>query len=413
VTALGFLGLLLVASYLGGFVIGGQRLRARGLASGAGWVLLGFVAGPSVLGLVGRDSLDLFVPLAEVGVGWLAVDSGLAFGRVLGRRVRPVNATWGILVAVLTAASVSLAVATALRWIPRLSAAGPVGRDRWILILGLGAALAETTRSVLRWASQRFNAKGPLFDGLADLSSGDDLVPVLLAAVAVALEPVPSAFGPLPVAAGAAAQLLTGWVMGAAAAMMIGRKFRLNVFRGVILGMTLVAIGFSVRLGLSLLALPFGLGLGLASVSRHRARVRRAAVSERFVLLPILFLAGAMTPVVGIVPGLAAVAVAARLLTKTLAGVGLWGAWREARPAGAWLGVGLVSSGALSICVGMSFALRFPGVVGSTILAASTLGVVVGELIGPASLRRALQNAGELPEPVAEPVAETPVEVPT
>ena len=412
-TALGFLGLLLVASYLGGFVVGGQKVRARGLASGAGWVLLGFVAGPSVLGLVWHDSLDVFTPLAEVGVGWLAMDSGLVFGRVLGRRVRPASAAWGILVALLCAAGVSAAVAGALRWIPGLSAAGLSRTQYWVLVLGVGAALAETTRSVLRWAAQRCNAKGPLFDRLADLAAGDDLVPVGIAAVAVALEPVPSALGPLPVAAGAAVQLLAGWVLGAAAAMMIGRRFRLNVFRGVLLGVTLVAIGFSVRLGLSLLALPFGLGLGLASISRHRARVRRAAVSERFVLLPILFLAGAMTAVGGIVPWLAAVAVAARLLMRVLAGVALWAAWPEARPAGPWLGAGLVSSGALSICVGMSFALRFPGMVGATVLAASTLGMVVGELIGPASLRRALQKAGEVHEPVAEPVAAASVGVPT
>jgi hypothetical protein len=412
VTALGFLGLLLVASYLGGFVIGGQKARARGLASGAGTVLLGFMVGPSVLGLVNHDSLEVFIPLAQVGVGWLAMDAGLVFGRVLGRPVRTSSALWGICVAVFCAAGVSLAMAAALRWLPRLSAVALTGRERWVLVLATGAALAETTRSVLRWAVRRCNAKGPLFDRLADLAAGDDVVPVLLAAVAVALQPVPSAFGPLPVAAGAAVQLAAGWLLGAAAAMMIGQTFRRNVFRGILLGVTLVAIGFSVRLGLSLLALPFGLGLGLASVSRHRARVRRAAVSEQFVLLPVLFLAGAMTSIGGVVPWLAVLAVGARLALKVLAGIGLWGAWPEARPAGPWLGAGLVSSGALSICVGMSFALRFPGLVGSTVLAASTLSMVVGELIGPASLRRALQNAGEVHE-VVEPVASAPVGAPT
>ncbi len=401
-TALGFLGLLLVASYLGGYVIGGQKARARGLASGAGTVLLGFVAGPSVLGLVSRDSLDLFIPLAQVGVGWLAMDAGLVFGRVMGRRMRPASALWGMGVALVCAAGVSGAVLAALTWVPRLSELGLVGTQRWVLVLGTGAALAETTRSVLRWAARRCNAKGPLFDRLADLAAGDDLVPVLLAAVAVALQPVPSILGPLPVYAGAAAQLAVGWAMGAAAALMIGRTFRLNVFRGVLLGVTLVAIGFSVRLGLSLLAVPFALGLGLAAVSRHRARVRRAAISEQFVLLPILFLAGAMTPTGGVVPWVAVVAVVARLVMKTLTGFGLWAAWPEARPAGPWFGAGLVSSGALSITVGVSFALRFPGLVGLSVLAASTLGVVVGELMGPASLRRALQKAGEVHEVIAE-----------
>jgi hypothetical protein len=416
VTGLAFLGLLLVASYLGGFLIGGQKMRARGVASGAGVVLLGFVAGPSVLRLVSLDSLDLFVPLAQVGVGWLAMDTGLVFGRVLGRRMRPSSALWGVALAVVCAAGVAGAMALVLAFAPRISPLGLTRREHWALLLGTGAALAETTRSVFRWAARRCNAKGPLFERLADLAAGDDVVPVAMSAVAIALLPLKSAFGSIPVAAGAVAQPLFGWLLGAAAALMLGRKFRLNVFRGVLLGVTLIAIGFTVRLELSLLAVPFGLGLGLASVSRHRARVRRAAVSERYILLPVLFLAGAMTSIDGVVPWLAAVAVAARLSMKALAGMGLWAAWREARPAGPLLGTGLVSSGALSISVGMSFALLFPGVVGGTILAASTLGVVAGELIGPASLRRTLERVGEAqdaPEAPADIAPASTLEVPS
>ncbi len=413
-TGLAFLALLLVASYLGGFLIGGQKMRARGVASGAGVVLLGFVAGPSVLGLVNRDSLDLFTPLAQVGVGWLAMDTGLVFGRVLGRRIRPLSALWGIAVAAFCAAGVAGVMALVMTFVPRLSPFGLSRREHWVLLLGTGAALAETTRSVFRWAAQRCNAKGPLFEKLADLAAGDDLVPVGIAAVAVALQPVASAFGPLPVVAGAAAQPVFGWLLGAAAALMLGRRFRLNVFRGVLLGVTLTAIGFSVRLGVSLLAVPFGLGLGLASVSRHRARVRRGAVSERFILLPVLFLAGAMSSIEGFVPWLAAIAVAARLVLKTVAGMGLWAAWREARPAGPLLGMGLVSTGALSVSAGMSFYLLYPGVVGATILTASTLGVVAGELIGPATLRRALQRAGEAPDVSEEPPSRvSPAESPS
>ena len=412
-TALAFLGLLLVASYLGGFLIGGKKMRARGVASGAGVVLLGFVAGPSVLRLVSRDSLELFTPLAEVGVGWLAMDTGLVFGRVLGRPIRPFSALWGIGVAALCAAGVAGVMHLVLTRIPRLSPGLLTPREHWVLLLGTGAALAETTRSVFRWAAQRCNAKGPLFERLADLAAGDDVVPVAIVAFAVALEGIPSAYGAMPVLAGTVAQPLFGFLLGAAAALMIGRRFRLNVFRGVLLGVTLTAIGFSVRLGVSLLAVPFGLGLGLATVSRHRARARRGAISERYILLPILFLAGAMTSIDGALPWLAAIAVATRLVVKLLAGVGLWAAWPAARKAGPWLGTGLVSSGALSIAVGMSLALRFPGVVGSVILGASTLGVVVGELIGPASLRRALQRVGEAQDVDAEPEGLATVESPS
>jgi hypothetical protein len=406
VTGLGVLALLLVASYLGGFLVGGDR--ARGLASGAGVVMLGFLSGPSVLGLVSSDTLELFTPLTQVGVGWLAMDAGKVYGRVLGRRVRPAQGLWGIGVALFTGAAVAAVAMGALRGVPRLASVVD-GQQRWVLVLGLGAALCETTRSVCRWAWERWHARGPLFNRLLDLSAADDIIPVVVVSVAVALEPVPSVFGPLPWPAGAAAQLACGWLMGAAGAVMLGRSFRTNVFRGVTVGVTLVAIGFAVRLGLSLVAVAFALGLGMASVSRHRARIRRMAASERFVLLPILFLAGAMTSIEGIVLWVAAAAVAARVLAKVVAGLGLWAAWPEARSAGPLFGAGLTSSGALSICVGLSFALRFPGLVGDSVLAAATLGIVIGEFIGPTSLRRALRKAGELDETPVEKTLVTAV----
>jgi hypothetical protein len=411
VTGLAVLGLLLVGSYLGGFLVGGRTGRARGVASGAGVVVLGFVAGPSVLSLVNQETLDLFTPLTQVGVGWLAMDSGLVYGRVFGRRIQPTRALWGVGVAVFTAAAVGGAVMLALAWVPRLQSLGLGPRERWVLVLGVSAALAETTRSVFRWARDHAQARGPLFDRLVDLAAGDDLVPVVLVAVAFAFEPLSSAFGPLPVLAGAAAQLVIGWLVGAASALMIGRTFQLNVFRGVLLGVTLLAIGFASRLGVSLLAVPFGVGLGLASVSRHRARIRRAATSERYLLIPVLLLAGAMTSMEGILPWLAVGAVGVRLLAKALAGAGLWAAWPEARPAGPLLGLALASSGALSICVGLSYALRFPGVIGGTVLAASTLAVVAGEFLGPGALRRALTRVGEVAPPAAEAVPAATAEV--
>jgi len=413
VTGLAVLGLLLVGSYLGGFLVGGGGKRARGLASGAGMVLLGFVSGPAVLGLLSAETLELFTPLMQVGVGWLALNSGLVYGRVFGRPVRISGALAGIAVALVTAAGVTGAVQLALMYLPRLRAAGLDDRDRWVLALGVGAALSETTRSVGRWARERYRARGPLFDRLLDLAAADDLVPVLLAAVSCALLPLHPAARPLAFYVAAPAQLVAGFVLGAAAALMLGRDFRLNVARGVLIGVSLVGIGSAVELRLSLVAMLFALGLGLVVVSRHRERIRRMTTAERYVVLPVLFLAGAMTSGSGILPWVAAVAVGARLLTKLVAGFGLWVGWREARPAGPLLGAGLASSGTLSVAVGLSFALHVPGVIGASVLAASSLAVVAGELIGPPSFRSALRNAGEIPAATAETQGARPAEAPS
>jgi hypothetical protein len=50
------------------------------------------------------------------------------------------------------------------------------------------------------------------------------------------------------------------------------------------------------------------------------------------------------------------------------------------------------------MAVGLSFALRFPGVVGDTILLTVAVVTVFGEFVGPGRLRAALMRAGEIPE---------------
>jgi hypothetical protein len=65
----------------------------------------------------------------------------------------------------------------------------------------------------------------------------------------------------------------------------------------------------------------------------------------------------------------------------------------------------MLSSGALSMCVGLSCALRYPGPLGDLVLAAAAAMCVLGEILGPPALKAALQRAGEIPEPGSEPMA--------
>jgi hypothetical protein len=55
---------LLVLSYIGSFLVGGRAIRGFGLPSGSEYLLLGFVIGPNVLGLIERSMLDSFEPIA-------------------------------------------------------------------------------------------------------------------------------------------------------------------------------------------------------------------------------------------------------------------------------------------------------------------------------------------------------------
>jgi hypothetical protein len=93
-----------------------------------------------------------------------------------------------------------------------------------------------------------------------------------------------------------------------------------------------------------------------------------------------------------------AVVFVARAAIRFVAAPALTALAGSPRAAAVPLGAGLLTSGALSITLGLSAATRFPGLAGDTILAVSVGLAVLGEIVGPRALRRALVHAGELEE---------------
>jgi hypothetical protein len=127
---------------------------------------------------------------------------------------------------------------------------------------------------------------------------------------------------------------------------------------------------------------------------------------ERAIMLPMLVLAGANIEFRGL-PGLGwmvAIAIAARIVAKLAVGFPIGALRVSPERARSLLGLGLLSSGALSMTVGLAFAMRFPGPIGGAVLATAAAACVVGEIVGPAMLRRSLRAAGDIvdrPSPAA------------
>lgn len=386
------MGLLLLA-YVGSFLVGGHAIRGIGLPSGVEYVVLGFVIGPGVLGLLERSTLHDFDPLAHVALGWLVFVVGASYGTVDDRRVPLRRLAAGWLTTLFTGAFVGGAMWLAL---PRLWPAMPA-LDRLLVAGGVGAGASETTRYAVRWVAVRHHAKGPASRLVGDLAEGDDLVPLLALAALFALAPATLAV-PVPRWGVVGITLGIGAVLGAIAAALIGRTFRIAETWGVLLGVSLLAIGVSVRLELSTITTSFALGVTLTILSPHRRELRvMLEPTERPVMLPALLLAGAHLDLAAAprLPLALALVVAARVAAKWLLGLGLVATSRAARPAGPRLGLGLLPAGALSMSVGLAFALRFPGVVGSVVLASAAVITLFGEFVGPAALRAALSRAGE------------------
>ncbi len=400
---------LLVLSYAGSFLVGSRAVRG-GLPASTEYVLLGFVLGPGALGLVERSTLVAMEPIAHAALGWLALVLGLQYGFNQGRRVRTVRviASWaGFL---FTSAAIAAAVWLVLRLASPLDAG-----DRLLVAGGVGAATAETTRYAVRWVVERDRAVGPLTDLVGDLAESDDLAPLLVVATLFALRPEHDlAVTHQPPWVWIMVTLGLGALLGGMAAVLLGRTFRLAEAWGVMLGMSMLAIGTASRLGLASVAAMFVMGTSISALSPHRDDITTMlAPTERPVILPTLLLAGASVDFAASrwLPWVLAVTIVTRFAAKSGVGVAALALSPAARRAGPRLGLGLSSAGALSMSIGLAFALRFPGPVGGAVLAAAAVATVVGEIIGPASLHACLRRAGEVPEP-APPAPPPPEEAP-
>jgi hypothetical protein len=392
---------LLVLSYIGSFLVGGRAIRGFGLPSGSEYLVLGFVIGPSVLGLVERSMLDAFEPIADVALGWLSLVLGLDYAFLGRRRVKLSSFVAASFIALLTGGAVAAAEFFLLSHFTAFR-----GIELILICGGTGAACAETTRHAVRWVVERHRAEGRLSDLLGEIADSDDLVPFVAVAILFALVPAEHVRIAIPELGWAGITIGIGLLVGAIAAALLGREFRLHESWGVLLGTSLFAIGLAARLNLSFISVMFFMGITLAALSRHREEVAAmAAPTERPVLLPALLLAGArINPQA--TPGLwwiVGAALAARIAAKLVSGWILWVGFLPARRAGATLGLGLLSTGALAMAIGLSFALRFPGPVGDTVLVTVAVITVFGEFVGPGRLRASLLRAGEITEIKAAP----------
>jgi len=389
-----FIGLLFLA-YVGSIVVGGRAVRGYGLPSGSEYLLLGFLCGPYVLGLLSNELLLTLSPFLQVGAGWLLLVSGMDWGYVDGKPSSFKAIALSFLLALITGGLVFGGVYWVLG---ELGTRTP--QNRLLLAGAIAAAGMETTRVAVRWVMERYGARGPLCRTIATLADADELPALLLVGALFLLAPMPETHIYLPPSGWFGITLGVGVAMGLISVALMGPKLHHGEAQCLVLGAGLLCTGLSTALGLAGVVSSFVLGITLSRITPHRpALLSLLKKSEQPVLLPVLLMAGALVTLEDRrLPAVLATALGARLLGKLLTG-GLLFATKAGRPAGPLLGLGLLPSGVVTICVAVSLALRIGGKDGDLILAAAAAMTLLGELLGPVSLRRALHRAGELENP--------------
>ncbi|MDB4946426.1 MAG: Na(+)/H(+) antiporter [Labilithrix sp.] len=398
---------LLLLSYVGSLLVGGRS--AKGLPSGIEFIALGFIVGPTALGLVDRAMIQEFSPIVQTALGWLAFVVGLDFGRVNGRRVRQTPMFLGIFGALLTGLVVAGAVYFLLR---RLPVAGLEGRNAALFAAAAGAVTAETTRFVVQWVSVRWHVKGPVSSLLVDIAAADDLTPLVATGAIFAFAPAAHVAFVLPVAGWFGLSLLLGALLGTVTALLLRHAEGYAVW-GALIGTLMLGVGAATRLGLCTIFVTFVMGVALGAVSPNRRPLRKlVGSSERAVLYPMLLLAGVHLDPAPLLEDKRLVAVLAFVLLARIAGKLLMGLLVQtvapaARPAGPLLGIVLLSSGPVSVSCGFVLALRFPGRFGDTLLAAAVASALLGEIVATFAVKSMLTDLGEL-TPIEPVTVEAP-----
>lgn len=386
---------LLVVAYIGSLWVSG-RSRGFGLPSGLEFVVLGAVLGPQLLNLIGKNVVSAFDPIAFVALGWLGLGFGLECGATDGRPAPLLRIALGSVFSAVTAGMAGAAVFFTARALGFRNDA-----ELWIMSCCIGLLSCETARHAVRWVSERHVVDGPLSRLIADVSAADDaLVLVALAVVFAWFDETRSFLGvDMPRGSTGAIALGLGIALGLVAAALTRAMKRRVEWWGVMLGASLLCIGATTSIGMSAMSATFAMGLSLSAASHQGTALREMfARTERAVLLPALLLAGThlVRPASVTVVLLVLSAVAGRMAASFLSAAVVASARKATRPATAWLGLGLLSSGTLTMTVGFAVALRYPGKIGDIALAAAFAGTVAGELMGPFALRRALTRCGEI-----------------
>ena len=364
----------------------GPRLLFR---TGTHFIAIGFVLGPSVMGLVTREALEQLFPFFALGFGWV----GFLFGMQLERdTVRTFAAhmhrfaTGQALLAFALMTSVGLVV---------LVAFGRLGRVESLLVLLASATACASAPAGIAMVSSNFLVRGPVRRMLFFAASVDGIVGIILLQLIYAGYHAPDALGllgNLPALAWTVVAISVGLLCGIIFVWLCRGRTAIEELVLFLMGIAAFAAGAALQLQLSPLFVSVVMGAVVANlVSDPRRVLRVMARWEKPSYIILLILAGALVriPTPWIIP-IALAYAALRGLAKVAGAGAMQRIDTPPFPTPRFLGLGLIPQGGISIVMALSALLTFyeleiGGVdVTQGLFSVVVLGVVLSESVGPA-----------------------------
>ena len=385
-------------------IAAGPRLLFR---TGTHFIVIGFVLGPSVLGLVTRDALEHLFPFFALGFGWVGFLLGMQLERDTVRAFAAHLHRFAVGQALL-----AFAFMTTLGLIGLLTL-GLLGRVEILLVLLASATACTSAPAGIAMVSSNFLVRGPVRDMLFFAASVDGIVGIILLQLIYAGYHPPDALGllgNLPALAWTVVAISVGLLCGIIFVWLCRGRTAIEELVLFLMGIAAFAAGAALQLRLSPLFVSVIMGAVVANLVPDPRRVLRVMARwEKPAYVILLILAGALvqfsTP--WIIP-------LALLYAVLRSGAKVAGASTMTRletlpfPTPRFLGLGLIPQGGISLVMALSALLTFYGLelggvdVSQGLLSVVVLGVVLSELVGPTLTTGTLRRAGEISSPCGE-----------
>lgn len=380
----------------------GPRLLFR---TGIHFLFVGFLLGPSMLGLFGSDAVVSLHPLLGLGLGWIGVLFGLQLDPDTVRRFPARHFVVALGQGILT---FGVCVAIGL-WATR--GLGFTSSTAAAMVLGAAATAAVSTPAAIAMVSSNFLVRGPTRQFLFFVASVDGIVGI------VALHLTYASFHGTRVLAdyglaGGAFWALAGLGLGIVCGILFLWVVRLRPGRDelvlYLLGISALVSGGALQMQVSPLFASMVLGVVVANLApeRDRTRIFRTLGSwEKPIYVVLLLLSGALlAPTTWWTVPLALAYVLVRALGKVASTAFLLSVVKLPIDVPRRLGLALMPQGGLSLAMALSLVLvlgpsgvQVRGVeVVPLLFAVVVLGVIVSELVGPILTVHVLRRAGEI-----------------
>jgi len=397
-TTLAALAVLSVGYLLAYFVF--DRVRVRfGYAGGAEYVILGFLLGPKVSGLLSDTAVRSLTPIASLAMGWLGMSLGTYF-----RLPELVRLKEGVPRTAFTEAITTLAASFGLLYAALHYLAGLAVEPAALLAATLGAIAALSAPAAIdALAAQARWQNHPLVPVLQFTARIDALVGIVTFGLVLAVfhqgvvasyirPPTATEWAVINIAVGVVSGVLFHLFLGPAAAT--GRPEDRSQLFVALSAVIVIASGASYYLNLSPIYTSLILGFVLVNTGRAHEDVRQLLLStERPVYLALLIFAGAVwTAPDPRLLFLAPAFVGVRLVSRYAGGwvAGRWAADRNLRAP--MLGRALLAQGAVGVALALNYGQVYSALRPNLVLTAALLSVLLFEGIAASEAARFIEH---------------------